>query len=405
MALTQEPQLMPFRSLDTVDVAGKRVLVRADLNVPVRDGKISDLTRIERLSPTIRELSEKGAKVIVCSHFDRPKGKRVASMSLAPMAAALGEVLGRRVRFVEDCTGPAAEQAVELLAKGDVLVLENTRFHAGEENNDPAFAAALARLADIFVNDAFSAAHRAHASTEGVAHLLPSYAGRLMQAELEALHAALGDPVRPVAAIVGGAKVSTKLELLGNLVDKVDFLIIGGAMANTFLSAEGKTVGKSLQEAEMHATALEILAKAKAAGCRIVLPTDAVVARELKPNPPTETVSVDAVPQDAMILDVGPASVAALIDLLPSLKTLVWNGPLGAFETPPFEAGTVALGQAVAAATRKDGLRSVAGGGDTVSALRHAGVAEQLSYVSSAGGAFLEWLEGKTLPGVAALEV
>jgi phosphoglycerate kinase len=405
MALTQEPQLMPFRSLDTVDVAGKRVLVRADLNVPVRDGKISDLTRIERLSPTIRELSEKGAKVIVCSHFDRPKGKRVASMSLAPMAAALGEVLGRRVRFVEDCTGPAAEQAVELLAKGDVLVLENTRFHAGEENNDPAFAAALARLADIFVNDAFSAAHRAHASTEGVAHLLPSYAGRLMQAELEALHAALGDPVRPVAAIVGGAKVSTKLELLGNLVGKVDFLIIGGAMANTFLSAEGKTVGKSLQEAEMHATALEILAKAKAAGCRIVLPTDAVVARELKPNPPTETVSVDAVPQDAMILDVGPASVAALIDLLPSLKTLVWNGPLGAFETPPFEAGTVALGQAVAAATRKDGLRSVAGGGDTVSALRHAGVAEQLSYVSSAGGAFLEWLEGKTLPGVAALEV
>jgi phosphoglycerate kinase len=400
MALTQEPQLMPFRSLDTVDVAGKRVLVRADLNVPVRDGKISDLTRIERLSPTIRELSEKGAKVIVCSHFDRPKGKRVA-----PMAAALGEVLGRRVRFVEDCTGPAAEQAVELLAKGDVLVLENTRFHAGEENNDPAFAAALARLADIFVNDAFSAAHRAHASTEGVAHLLPSYAGRLMQAELEALHAALGDPVRPVAAIVGGAKVSTKLELLGNLVGKVDFLIIGGAMANTFLSAEGKTVGKSLQEAEMHATALEILAKAKAAGCRIVLPTDAVVARELKPNPPTETVSVDAVPQDAMILDVGPASVAALIDLLPSLKTLVWNGPLGAFETPPFEAGTVALGQAVAAATRKDGLRSVAGGGDTVSALRHAGVAEQLSYVSSAGGAFLEWLEGKTLPGVAALEV
>ena len=396
---------MPFRSLDTVDVAGKRVLVRADLNVPVRDGKISDLTRIERLSPTIRELSEKGAKVIVCSHFDRPKGKRVASMSLAPMAAALGEVLGRRVRFVEDCTGPAAEQAVELLAKGDVLVLENTRFHAGEENNDPAFAAALARLADIFVNDAFSAAHRAHASTEGVAHLLPSYAGRLMQAELEALHAALGDPVRPVAAIVGGAKVSTKLELLGNLVGKVDFLIIGGAMANTFLSAEGKTVGKSLQEAEMHATALEILAKAKAAGCRIVLPTDAVVARELKPNPPTETVSVDAVPQDAMILDVGPASVAALIDLLPSLKTLVWNGPLGAFETPPFEAGTVALGQAVAAATRKDGLRSVAGGGDTVSALRHAGVAEQLSYVSSAGGAFLEWLEGKTLPGVAALEV
>jgi phosphoglycerate kinase len=395
---------MPFRTLDNLDVAGKRVLLRADLNVPVRDGKISDLTRIERLSPTIRELSEKGAKVIVCSHFDRPKGKRVPAMSLAPMAAALGEVLGRRVRFVEDCSGTAAEQAVELLAPGDVLVLENTRFHAGEEKNDPAFAAALARLANIFVNDAFSAAHRAHASTEGVAHLLPSYAGRLMQAELEALDAALGNPVRPVAAIVGGAKVSTKLELLGNLVGKVDVLIIGGAMANTFLAARGKGVGKSLQEAEMHGTALDILAKAQAANCRIVLPTDAVVAREFKPNPPTETVSIASVPPDTMILDVGPATVAALIQLLPSLKTLVWNGPLGAFETPPFDAGTVALAHAVAAATRNAGLRSVAGGGDTVSALRHAGVIEQLSYVSSAGGAFLEWLEGKALPGVAALE-
>jgi phosphoglycerate kinase len=395
---------MPFRTLDNLDVAGKRVLLRADLNVPVRDGKISDLTRIERLCPTIRELSEKGAKVIVCSHFDRPKGKRVPGMSLAPVAAALGEVLGRRVRFVEDCSGTAAEQAVELLAPGDVLVLENTRFHAGEEKNDPAFAAALARLANIFVNDAFSAAHRAHASTEGVAHLLPSYAGRLMQAELEALDAALGNPVRPVAAIVGGAKVSTKLELLGNLVGKVDVLIIGGAMANTFLAAQGKGVGKSLQEAEMHGTALDILAKAQAANCRIVLPTDAVVAREFKPNPPTETVSIDTVPPDTMILDVGPATVAALIQLLPSLKTLVWNGPLGAFETPPFDAGTVALAHAVAAATGTAGLRSVAGGGDTVSALRHAGVIEQLSYVSSAGGAFLEWLEGKALPGVAALE-
>jgi phosphoglycerate kinase len=395
---------MPFRTLDTVDVAGKSVLLRADLNVPVRDGKITDLTRIERLSPTIRELSQKGAKVIVCSHFDRPKGKRVPSMSLAPMAAALGEVLGKHVRFVEDCTGTAAEQAVELLAPGGVLVLENTRFHAGEEKNDPIFAAALAKLADIFVNDAFSAAHRAHASTEGVAHLLPAYAGRLMQAELEALDAALGNPVRPVAAIVGGAKVSTKLELLGNLVGKVEVLVIGGAMANTFLAAQGKNVGKSLQEAEMHAIALEILAKAHEAGCRIVLPTDAVVAREFKPNPPTETVSVDAVPADTMILDVGPASVAALIELLPSLKTLVWNGPLGAFETPPFDAGTVTLAHAVAAATQKAGLRSVAGGGDTVSALRQAGVIDQLSYVSSAGGAFLEWLEGKTLPGVAALQ-
>ncbi|HBK08275.1 MAG TPA: phosphoglycerate kinase [Acetobacteraceae bacterium] len=395
---------MPFRTLDNLDVAGKRVLLRADLNVPVRDGKISDITRIERLSPTIQELSAKGAKVIVCSHFDRPKGKRVPEMSLAPMAAALGEVLGKHVRFVEDCIGVAAEQAVELLSPGDVLVLENTRFHAGEEKNDPAFAAALAKLADIFVNDAFSAAHRAHASTEGVAHLLPSFAGRLMQAELEALDAALGNPVRPVAAIVGGSKVSTKLELLGNLVGKVDVLVIGGAMANTFLAAQGVGVGKSLQEAEMHPTALDILAKAKAAGCQIVLPTDAVVAREFKANPPTETVSVNAVPADTMILDVGPASVGALIAQLPSLKTLVWNGPLGAFETPPFDASTVALAHAVADATQKAGLRSVAGGGDTVSALRHAGVIDKLSYVSSAGGAFLEWLEGKTLPGVAALE-
>jgi len=395
---------MPYRTLDNLDVAGKRVLLRADLNVPVRDGKITDLTRIERLSPTIRELSGEGAKVIVCSHFDRPKGKRVPEMSLAPMAAALGEVLDRKVRFVEDCTGAAAEQAVDLLSRGDVLVLENTRFYAGEEKNDPAFAAALARLADIFVNDAFSAAHRAHASTEGVAHLLPAYAGRLMQAELEALDAALGNPVRPVAAIVGGAKVSTKLELLGNLVDKVNVLIIGGAMANTFLSAQGKGVGKSLQEAEMHGTALEILTKAQSAGCRIVLPTDVVVARELKPNTTTETVSVDAVPADMMILDIGPASVASLIKLLASVKTLIWNGPLGAFETPPFDAATTALAHAVAEATQNSGLRSVAGGGDTVSALRRAGVIEKMTYVSSAGGAFLEWMEGKILPGVAALE-
>jgi len=393
---------MPFRTLDSLDVAGKRVLLRADLNVPLRDGKITDLTRIERLSPTIRELSQNGAKVIVCSHFDRPKGKRVPEMSLAPMAAALGDVLGKRVRFVEDCTGVAAEQAVGLLAPGDALVLENTRFHAGEETNDPNFARALAKLAEIFVNDAFSAAHRAHASTEGVAHLLPAYAGRLMQAELQALDAALGNPLRPLAAIVGGAKVSTKLELLGNLVGKVDVLIIGGAMANTFLAAQGNRVGKSLQEAEMHGTALDILARARDAGCRIVLPTDAVVARELKPDPPTEVVSANVVPANAMILDVGPASVAALIQQLPSWKTLVWNGPLGAFETPPFDAGTVSLARAVAEAT-KHGLRSVAGGGDTVSALRHAGVIDQLSYVSSAGGAFLEWLEGKTLPGVAAL--
>lgn len=392
-----------MRTIDNLDVAGKRVLLRADLNVPVRDGKITDLTRIERLSPTIRELADKGAEVIVCSHFDRPKGKRVPEMSLAPVAAALGEVLGQRVRFAEDCIGIPAQQAVERMAKGDVLVLENTRYHAGEETNDPAFAANLAKLANIYVNDAFSAAHRAHASTEGVARLLPAYAGRLMQAELEALDAALGNPVRPVAAVVGGAKVSTKLELLGNLVGKVNALVIGGAMANTFLAAQGIGVGKSLQEADMHETALSILTQAKTSGCDVVLPTDAVVATEFKPNVPTRTVAVSDVPADAMILDVGPATVAALNDRLASLKTLVWNGPLGAFETPPFDAGTTAFARAVADATSRGALRSVAGGGDTVSALRHAGVLDKMSYVSTAGGAFLEWLEGKTLPGVAAL--
>ena len=394
---------MTFRTLDSLDAAGKRVLLRADLNVPVRDGKISDLTRIERLSPTIGELAAKGAKVIVCSHFDRPRGKRVPEMSLKPMAEALSHVLGRPVAFADDCIGPAAEAAVARMANGDVLVLENTRYHAAEEKNDPAFAAALAKLADVFVNDAFSAAHRAHASTEGVAHLLPSYAGRLMQAELEALDAALGSPQLPVAAIVGGAKVSTKLELLGNLVAKVNVLIIGGAMANTFLAAQGKAVGKSLQEAEMHETARDILRQAAIAGCEIILPTDAVVATEFRANPPVRTIGVDAVPADSMILDTGPASTAALIARLPSFKTLVWNGPLGAFETPPFDTATMALARAVAEATDRGALRSVAGGGDTVSALRQAGVIERLSYVSSAGGAFLEWLEGKTLPGVAAL--
>jgi phosphoglycerate kinase len=394
---------MPFRTLDGVDVAGKRVLLRADLNVPVHDGRITDLTRLERLCPTIRELSGKGAKVIICSHFDRPKGKRVPAMSLAPIAAALGDVLGTKVAFVDDCIGPLAEQAVAALANGDVLVLENTRYHAGEEKNDPGFAASLAALADLYVNDAFSAAHRAHASTEGVAHLLPAYAGRLMQAELEALHAALGSPERPVMAIVGGAKVSSKLELLGNLIAKVNVLVIGGAMANTFLAAQGIAVGKSLREAEMHATARDILAGAKTAGCEILLPTDAIVAREFKPNPPTEIVSISAVPPDAMILDVGPATVATLIGHIAALRTLVWNGPLGAFETPPFDAATTAVARAVAAATQAGTLRSVAGGGDTVSALHHAGVLDKLSYVSTAGGAFLEWLEGKTLPGVAAL--
>ena len=394
---------MTFKTLDTLAATGKRVLLRADLNVPVRDGRITDLTRIERLTPTIRELSDKGAKVIVCSHFDRPKGKRVPEMSLAPVAAALGQVLGISIRFVDDCIGEPAAQAVAAMTNGQVIVLENTRYHAAEEKNDPGFAKQLAALADVFVNDAFSTAHRAHASTEGVAHVLPAYAGRLMQAELEALDTALGNPQRPVCAIVGGAKVSTKLDLLGNLVGKVDVLVIGGAMANTFLAAQGLGVGKSLQEAEMHDTARDILGRAKAAGCEIVLPTDAVVATEFKANPPTQVVPVSAVPADAMILDNGPASTAALIAKLGTLKTIVWNGPLGAFETPPFDTATVALAQAVAEATDRGALRSVAGGGDTVSALRQAGVIDQMTYVSTAGGAFLEWLEGKTLPGVAAL--
>ena len=395
---------MTVRLLDGVAVKGKRVLLRADLNVPVRDGKISDLTRIERLSPTIRELAQAGARVVVCSHFDRPRGKRVPEMSLKPMAEALGQVLGKPVAFAEDCIGDTAARAIATLHDGDVLVLENTRFHAGDEGNDPAFAQALAANADLFVNDAFSAAHRAHASTEGVARLLPAYAGRLMQQELEALDTALGTPQRPVMAIVGGSKVSTKLELLGNLVQKVDVLVIGGAMANTFLAAQGTAMGRSLQEAEMHDTAREILTKARAAGCSIVLPTDAVVAREFKPNPATETVPVSAIPADSMMLDAGPATVAALVARLPDMKTLVWNGPLGAFETPPFDTATTTLALAVAKATASGALRSVAGGGDTVSALRHAGVSAQMSYVSSAGGAFLEWLEGKTLPGVAALK-
>ena len=395
--------MTPFRTLDGVQVAGQRVLLRADLNVPVRDGKITDLTRIERLCPTIRELSEKGARVIVCSHFDRPKGKRVPEMSLAPVAVALGQVLGRKVRFAEDCVGIPAEQAVIALQDGDVAVLENTRFHAGEEKNDPEFAAALGKLGDLFVSDAFSAAHRAHASTEGVAHLLPSYAGRLMQAELEALGKALDHPQRPIAAIVGGAKVSTKLELLGNLVTKVDVLIVGGAMANTFLAAQGVAVGKSLEEAGMHDEARDILSRAKQAGCEVLLPVDAVVAGELKAGVPTQTVAVGAVPADAMILDVGPATVQAVKERLARVKTLVWNGPVGAFETPPFGAATNAIAQAVAYATGGGVLMSVAGGGDLVSALRHAGVLAKMSYVSTAGGAFLEWLEGKTLPGVAAL--
>jgi phosphoglycerate kinase len=394
---------MPFRSLDDLSPAGQRVLLRADLNVPMKDGVITDRTRIERLTPTIRELAEKGARVVVCSHFDRPKGKRVPEMSLKPMAEALAAALHRPVAFADDCIGPEAEATVARLNDGDVLLLENTRYHAGEEANDPAMAAALARLADIYVNDAFSAAHRAHASTEGVAHLLPAYAGRLMEAELKALDAALGNPSRPVVAIVGGAKVSTKLDLLGNLVRKVDVLVIGGAMANTFLAAEGNPMGRSLQEAEMHETARRIMAEAAGANCEILLPRDLVVAAEFKPNPAIRTVAVDRVPESMMALDVGPETVDAVEARLRKASTLVWNGPFGAFETPPFGQATMAVAEAVASLTASSGLKSIAGGGDTVAALNQAGVASRMTYVSSAGGAFLEWLEGKTLPGVKAL--
>ncbi|HQT61154.1 MAG TPA: phosphoglycerate kinase [Acidiphilium sp.] len=391
-----------WRPLDGVDVRGKRVLVRADLNVPLRDGRITDLTRIERLSPTIVELAGKGAKVIVLSHFDRPKGKVVPEMSLRPVAAALGEVLRRPTAFAADCIGPEAGAAVAAMAEGDILVLENTRFHPGEESNDAGLAKAIAANGDIFVNDAFSAAHRAHATTEGLAHLLPAYAGRLMQAELAALEAALSHPKRPVGAIVGGSKVSTKLDLLTNLITKVDLLVIGGAMANTFLAAQGAELGKSLQEPALHDTARAIVEAAATHGCRILLPSDFVVSETFAPNPPTETVPANAVPANAMALDVGPATTEAIIAAVKALKTLIWNGPLGAFETPPFDASTMRLAAAVAEATA-GGLISVAGGGDTVAALRLAGVTDRLTYVSSAGGAFLEWMEGKTLPGVAAL--
>lgn len=388
------------KTLDDVTVAGKRVLLRADLNVPMQGGAVSDTTRLERLVPTIKELADKGAKVVVLSHFDRPKGKVVPELSLRPIAEALSAVLGHKVGFAADCIGPVAEAAVAALQNGDVLVLENTRFHAGEEENDPAFAAALAKLGDIYVNDAFSAAHRAHASTEGVAKFLPSFAGRLMQAELHALEKALGRPARPLCAIVAGAKISTKLDLLSNLVAKVDILVIGGAMANTFLAAQGYNVGKSLQEPDLHDTAREIMKTAVVKGCEIILPQDVVVAEFFAPNPHTQVVKIDAIPSNMMALDVGPATVAAFIERLPGIKTIIWNGPLGAFETKPFDASTNALADAIAAATKVGKIISVGGGGDTVSALKLAGVQHDLTYLSSAGGAFLEWMEGKILPGV-----
>ena len=394
-----------FRTLDDIDdLSGKRVLLRVDLNVPMKDGKITDMTRIERITPTIIELSDKGAKVILLSHFGRPKGAPNPEFSLAPIAQALETHLDRRVHFAADCIGEKAEKAVADMASGDILLLENTRFHAGEEKNDPAMARALAGLGDIFVNDAFSAAHRAHASTEAIAHLLPAYAGRTMQAELEALEKGLGNPRKPVLAVVGGAKISTKLDLLSNLVRKVDALVIGGGMANTFLAAGGTDVGKSLCEHDLADTARRIMKEAEEAGCAIVLPSDAVIAREFKAGAPSEVVAVDAVPPDAMILDAGPETIAAVKEWIGKADTLVWNGPLGAFEIEPFDRATVEAARYAAEQTREGKLISVAGGGDTVAALNHAEVAGDFTYVSTAGGAFLEWMEGKALPGVQALK-
>lgn len=392
-----------FHTLDDADVSGKRVLVRVDLNVPMQDGHVTDATRIERVAPTITELSDKGAKVILLAHFGRPKGEPNAEFSLAQIARATEEVLGKPVAFAADCIGPEAEKAVADLEIGGVLLLENTRFHKGEEKNDAEFARALAANGDVYVNDAFSAAHRAHASTEGLARLLPAYAGRTMQAELEALEKGLGKPVKPVVAIVGGAKVSTKIDLLMNLVKKVDALVIGGGMANTFLAARGTDVGKSLCEHDLAATAKQIMIEAATAGCAIVLPTDAVVAKEFKANAANEVVDVNAVPADGMILDVGPKTVEAINGWIAKAQTLVWNGPLGAFEIAPFDAATVAAAQFAAEETKAGKLVSVAGGGDTVAALNHAGVADDFTYISTAGGAFLEWMEGKELPGVTAL--
>ena len=393
-----------FKTLDDLDLSGKRVLVRVDFNVPIKDGEVTDATRIERAAVTLRELSEKGARVILLSHFGRPKGERRPEMSLAPVLPALEEAVGREVAFAEDCIGPEAEAAAARLSDGDILLLENLRFHAGEEANDPDFVAGLAKLGDLYVGDAFSAAHRAHASVEGLARALPAAAGRLMQTELEHLRAALEKPQRPVAAVVGGAKVSSKLELLGNLVAKGDLLVIGGGMANTFLFAEGYGVGASLCEKEMAETARQILGMAETGGCRVLLPEDVVVAEAFEANAPNQTVDKAAVPENGMILDVGPKSIEALSAAIEGCKTCVWNGPLGAFEIEPFDRGTVALARHAARLTRDGTLLSVAGGGDTVAALGHAGVVEDFSYVSSAGGAFLEWLEGKTLPGVKALE-
>jgi phosphoglycerate kinase len=396
-----------FKTLDDLpaDLTGKRVLVRVDLNVPMLDGAVSDDTRLRAAVPTIAELSDKGAIVLLLSHFGRPKGQNRPDMSTALLVKPLAELTGRSVRFVEDCAGDQAARAISIMLPGSIGILENTRFHLGEEKNDPNLARGMAALGDYYVNDAFSVSHRAHASTEGVAHLLPSFAGRAIEAELTALGKALGNPERPVAAVVGGAKVSTKLAVLGNLVGKVDHLIIGGGMANTFLAARGVDVGKSLCEKDLVGEAESIFERADAAGCTIHLPYDVVVAKEFAPNPPSlRTVNVHEVAADEMILDVGPAAAEALADALKTCRTLVWNGPLGAFETPPFDTATVALAKTAAALTQDGSLVSVAGGGDTVAALNHAGVAADFTFVSTAGGAFLEWMEGRILPGVAALQ-
>ena len=396
-----------FKTLDDLpdDLAGKKVLVRVDLNVPMDGASVTDDTRLRAMLPTILELSDRGAIVLLLSHFGRPKGENRPDMSTAQLVMPLHRLAGRSVRFVEDCQGPEAQRAIGTMLPGNIAILENTRFHAGEETNDPELARAMAELGDYYVNDAFSAAHRAHASTEGVAHLLPSFAGRAMEAELKALERALGDPERPVAAVVGGAKVSTKLAVLGHLVGKVDHLIIGGGMANTFLAARGIDIGKSLAEHDLAGEANAIMERADEAGCTVHLPYDVVVARELAPNPPgVRTCNVHEVQADEMILDIGPAAVEALADVLKTCRTLVWNGPLGAFEVPPFDEATVALAKTAAALTREGSLVSVAGGGDTVAALNHAGVTADFTFVSTAGGAFLEWMEGRTLPGVAALE-
>jgi phosphoglycerate kinase len=392
-----------FRTLDDVDVKGKRVLLRVDLNVPMENGRVTDLTRLERVAPTIIEISDKGGKVILLAHFGRPKG-RDPKESLKPVAAALAQVINRPVGFADDCIGDVAQEAIAVMKDGDILCLENTRFHKEEENNDPAFVAELAKLGDIWVNDAFSAAHRAHASTEGLGHRLPAYAGRTMQAELDALAKALESPTKPVIAIIGGAKVSTKIDLLENLVSKVDALVIGGGMANTFLHAQGVGIGKSLAEKDLAATALRIFVKAAAANCAIILPVDAVVAFHFAAHAPSHAYGLDAIPSDGRILDVGPLSVERIKAAIDDAATLVWNGPLGAFELPPFDRGTVVAARHAAARTRAGKLISVAGGGDTVAALNQAGVAGDFTYVSTAGGAFLEWMEGKPLPGVEVLK-